>query len=498
MNKKVLAIDFGASSGRAIIGSLENGRIVMEEIHRFSNDPVIVNHTMYWDVLRLFHEIKQSLIKAKPYHVDSIAVDTWGVDFALLDREGRMLENPVHYRDKRTHGMIEHARRYLSSDDLYDHTGNQIMEINTAFQLLSIKEQRPDLLKRANKLLLMPDLFHYFLSGNMCAEASIASTTQLYDQKQKNWSQPVLDAFGFPRELFADVVESGTVIGTLSEELCQELGIEAIKVIAVCGHDTQCAMAAVPSSQEEFAFLSSGTWSLLGCELKHSVIDERSKRLNITNEQGYGGKTSFLKNIIGLWLLQESRRQWIREGKEYSFAQLGKMASEAKAFQCFIDPDDPLFTPAGDIPQRIRAYCERTHQYVPKDPGEITRCIYESLALKYRHALNDLAACTGKRFTALHMIGGGTQDHFLSAMCASACGMEVLCGPIEATAFGNIAIQLMAAGAINDLDEARKIIRASEPLQHYAPVDSDAWAEVDERLSSDFKSVSHDKGKGDV
>ena len=483
MNKKVLAIDFGASSGRAIVGSLENGRITMEEIHRFTNDPVIVNHTMYWDVLRLFHEIKQSLIKAKPYHVDSIAVDTWGVDFALLDEEGRLLENPVHYRDERTVGMKERSRHYLSADALYDHTGNQIMEINTAFQLLSIKEERAQLLERADKLLLMPDLFHYFLCGKKYAECSIASTTQLFDQKQKNWSQPVLEAFGFSKELFGEVVESGTVIGTLSEELCEELGIAPIKVIAVCGHDTQCAMAAVPSQQEEFAFLSSGTWSLLGCELKHAIIDERSKRFNITNEQGYGGKTSFLKNIVGLWLLQESRRQWIREGKEYSFAELGKMASEAKAFQCFIDPDDPIFTPAGDIPQRIREYCERTHQYVPKKPGEITRCIYESLAWKYRHAIKELEECTGKHFTSLHMIGGGTKDHFLSAMCASACGIEVICGPIEATAIGNIAIQLMAKGAIRDLDEARSIIRSSEALQHYEPTEREAWDQLDEQLS---------------
>ncbi len=475
MTKKVLAIDFGASSGRAMVAELSDGRIIMQEIHRFTNDPVLVHGTMYWDVLRLYHEIKQSLIKAKPYDVESVSIDTWGVDFGLLDKEGRLLENPIHYRDARTHGMIERSSQWIDQERLYERTGNQLMEINTAFQLLSLKEQRPDLLERSERLLMMPDLFHYLLSGKCCAECSIASTTQLFDQRKQDWAQDVISALGLSRHLFADVVPSGTRVGTLSEILCAELDISPIQVIATCGHDTQCAMAAVPTQKEEFAFLSCGTWSLLGCELTQPMINEASKHGNITNEQGYGGKTSFLKNIVGLWLLQESRRQWMREGKEYSFVQLGKMAAEAKGFQCFVDPDDPIFTPAGNLPKRIQEYCARSHQTIPQSVGEITRCIYDSLALKYKQTLRELENCIGRKFDVLHMIGGGIQDQFLMAMCADACGIPVVCGPIEATALGNVVIQMITQGIIHDLKEARALIERSEPLRRYEPRDPAQW-----------------------
>lgn len=481
MTKKVLAIDFGASSGRAIVGIFDGERVALEEIHRFSNDPVILGGTMYWDVLRLFHEIKQSLIKAKPYDVESVAIDTWGVDFGLIDKDGRLIDNPVHYRDARTNGMLDEAFKLIPKDDFYKATGNQFMEINTAFQLLSLVKNRPELLERADKMLMMPDLFSYFLTGEKKAEQSIASTTQLFDQNTKDWSRETVKALGISEEILPEITESGSVIGTLSKELCEELDIKPIKVIAVCGHDTQSALVAAPANNNDFAFLSSGTWSLLGTELDEPIINEKSLALNVTNEQGYAGKTSFLKNIIGLWLIQESRRQWIREGMEYSFMELETLAKEAEPFKCFIDPDAPEFTPAGNISKRIREYCEKSGQYVPQTVGEIMRCIYESLALKYKAAISELEECTGKKFETLYMIGGGTKDKFLSALTANSCGITVSSGPVEATAMGNVLIQLMAQGEVENLSRAREIVRASEKISYFEPENTDEWEKAYEK-----------------
>ncbi len=481
MTKKVLAIDFGASSGRAIVGIFDGERVALEEIHRFSNDPVILGGTMYWDVLRLFHEIKQSLIKAKPYDVESVAIDTWGVDFGLIDKDGRLIDNPVHYRDARTNGMLDEAFKLIPKDNFYNATGNQFMEINTAFQLLSLVKNRPELLERADKMLMMPDLFSYFLTGEKKAERSIASTTQLFDQNTKDWSRETVKALGINEEILPEITESGSVIGTLSKELCEELDIKPIKVIAVCGHDTQSALVAAPANNNDFAFLSSGTWSLFGTELDEPIINEKSLALNVTNEQGYAGKTSFLKNIIGLWLIQESRRQWIREGMEYSFMELETLAKEAEPFKCFIDPDAPEFTPAGNIPKRIREYCEKSGQYVPQTVGEIMRCIYESLALKYKAAISELEECTGKKFETLYMIGGGTKDKFLSALTANSCGITVSSGPVEATAMGNVLIQLMAQGEVENLSRAREIVRASEKISYFEPENTDEWEKAYEK-----------------
>ena len=409
------------------------------------------------------------------------------MDFGLIDADGRLIDNPVHYRDSRTAGMLDEAFKMIPRDELYKATGNQFMEINTAFQLLSLVKNRPELLKRADKMLLMPDLFSYFLSGQIVAERSIASTTQLFDQISKDWSTDTVKAFGIDTKLFPQIVESGTVIGMLSPEICKELDIKPIKVISVCGHDTQSALVATPAKEKDFAFLSSGTWSLLGTELDEPIVDENSLRLNVTNEQGYAGKTSFLKNIIGLWLIQESRRQWIREGREFSFMELESLAKEAEPFKCFIDPDAPEFTPAGNIPERIKKYCEKTGQYIPQTVGEIMRCIYESLALKYRAAISELEACTGKRFKTLYMIGGGTKDRFLSSLTACSCGITVSSGPVEATAFGNIAIQLMTTGDIKDLDSAREIVRNSEKIYTYEPKNTKEWDEAYNRFLSAVK-----------
>lgn len=477
MTKRVLAFDFGASSGRAIIGCFDGDKITLEEVHRFSNDPVSVGGTVYWDVLRLFYEIKQGIIKAKiAGGFDSIGIDTWGVDFGLIDSEGKLMENPVHYRDTRTAGLVDEAFKTMPKEKLYGITGIQFMELNTLFQLIALKKYRPWMLERADKMLFMPDLFGYMLTGKMCAEYSIASTSQLIDLDKRTWSKEILDAFGIKESVFAPLVQPGTVLGELSKEICEECGVDPVPVISVCGHDTQSAITSVPCEDGDFAFLSSGTWSLFGTELDKPIVNETSMNINITNEGGFDGSTGFLKNIIGLWLIQESRRQWKREGKEYSYADLEKLALAAEPFKCFIDPDAPEFVPHGNIPERVREFCRKTGQYVPETVGEIMRCIYESLAMKYRLTFEKLRECTERDYPVIHVIGGGTKDGLLCQMTANSCDRTVKAGPIEATVMGNVAVQLMSDGSVKNIGQARKIVAESSELKTFEPKDTDKWA----------------------
>ena len=479
MTKRVLAFDFGASSGRAIIGCFDGDKITLEEVHRFSNDPVSVGGTVYWDVLRLFYEIKQGIIKAKiAGGFDSIGIDTWGVDFGLIDSEGKLMENPVHYRDARTVGLVDEAFKTMPKEKLYGITGIQFMELNTLFQLISLKKYRPWMLERADKMLFMPDLFGYMLTGKMCAEYSIASTSQLIDLDKRTWSKEILDAFGIKESIFAPLVQPGTVLGELSKEICEECGVNPVPVISVCGHDTQSAITSVPCEDGDFAFLSSGTWSLFGTELDKPIVNETSMNINITNEGGFDGSTGFLKNIIGLWLIQESRRQWKREGKEYSYADLEKLALAADPFKCFIDPDAPEFVPHGNISERVREFCRKTGQYVPETVGEIMRCIYESLAMKYRLTFEKLRECTERDYPVIHVIGGGTKDGLLCQMTANSCDRTVKAGPIEATVMGNVAVQLMSDGSVENIGQARKIVAESSELKTFEPKDTDKWAKA--------------------
>ena len=479
MMKQVLAFDFGASSGRAILGTFDGEKITLKEVHRFSNDPVKVGHTFYWDVLRLFHEIKQGILKAKQYgEIDSIGIDTWGVDFGLIDEKGYLLENPVHYRDERNVGMIDEARKYMSRTEMYDRTGIQFMDFNTLFQLLSIRKNRPELLERADRLLFMPDLFAYMLANKMVSEYSIATTSQMVNIDTQDWDYDLLRTMKIPTHILCKIVPSGTKMGYLRRSLRAELGLDRIPVISVCGHDTQSAITAIPSESKDFAFISSGTWSLFGTELEEPVVNEKARKLNVTNEGGYDYTTAFLKNICGLWLIQESRRQWIREGKEYSYAELEQEALKAEPFRCFIDPDAPDFVAMGDMPERVREFCRKTNQYVPETVGEVMRCIYESLAMKYKYVLAGIEDCVEKKYDRIHVMGGGTKDTFLCALTASSCNRTVYAGPIEATVLGNVAVQLMASGVIKDIAEARKIIAKGENLKVYNPVDADKWEEA--------------------
>ncbi len=488
MAKRVLAFDFGASSGRAIIGEFDGEKISLREIHRFSNDPVSINGTVYWDVQRLFFEIKQGILKAKEDGgFDSIGIDTWGVDFGLLRKDGTLIENPVHYRDKRNDGMVEKGKEYMSHERMYDITGIQFMDFNTIFQLLSLKENRPYILEETDKLLFMPDLLAYMLTGVKSTEYSIATTSQMVDLQTKDWSDEILDTFGINKNILTDIVATGTVIGQLSDDICEELGVPKADVISVASHDTQSAISAAPCEYEDFAFISCGTWSLFGTEVKEPIINEASKKLNVTNEGGYDYTTAFLKNICGLWLIQESRRQWIREGTEYSYAELEKLALECEPFKCFIDPDAPEFAVMGNIPKRVKEYCKKTNQYIPQTVGEIMRCIYESLALKYRLTFDGIMECTGKTYDRIHVMGGGTKDKLLLDMTAQSCNVDVYGGPIEATALGNIAIQLISSGEIANINEARKIIAKGENLSLYSPHDRNEWEDAYKKFAEIIK-----------
>ncbi len=477
--KKVLSFDFGASSGRAMLAEFDGEKISMEEIHRFSNDTVIVNGTMYWDILRLFFEIKTSITKAvNSGGFDAIGIDTWGVDFGLIDKRGKLISNPVHYRDKRTEDIPEKVFETVSRDEIYKHTGTQFMRINTLYQLMYLKYNEPEMLQNAEKLLLIPDLFAYMLTGEMKAEASIASTTNLYDAYKRDWDFELIEKLGLSADLFPPVIKSGETYGLLSDEICEELGCEKVPVIAVPAHDTASAVAATPSTDDGFVYISCGTWSLFGIEAAEPIINDEVARLNFTNEGGFNDTVRFLKNIMGLWLIQESRRQWKREGEDVGFDVLEREALAAEPFKCFVDVDDPAFETAGNLPKRVKEYCQKTGQYVPQTRGEVMRCIYQSIAMKYKYTFNMLNRIGEQKYTKINMLGGGIKDKLLCRMTAAACNAEVLAGPTEATVMGNIAVAYHALGEIADFKAIRKAVSASTDIKRYSPEDSALWEEA--------------------
>ena len=475
MAKKVLAFDFGASSGRAMIGEYDGKLVNVTEIHRFSNDTVCTGGRMYWDVLRLLFEVKTAINKAvKEHKIDAIGIDTWGVDFGMLNKHGELISNPNHYRDERTVGMPEEVFETVSAKELYSLTGTQTMRINTLYQLYYVAKYRPELMAMTDKILFMPDLMAYFLTGAKRAEATIASTSNFLDPVHKTWNTDLLSRLGIPVSVLPEIIAPGESYGMLSKELCDEFDCEPIPVIAVCTHDTASAVAAAPT-EGDFVYISCGTWSLFGTELASPVINEKSEEIQYTNEGGYMGTTRFLKNIMGLWLIQESRRQWIREGENVSYADLEREALACEPFRCFIDCDAPEFEIAGNLPKRVQEFCRATGQYVPETRGEIMRCIYESLAMKYKLNYEALREVSGKNFTQINMLGGGIKDTLLCRLTASSTGVRVVAGPVEATVMGNIAVQLIALGEIADWKAARAIIKDSTPLKIYEPDDAAAW-----------------------
>ncbi|MEG2393420.1 MAG: rhamnulokinase family protein [Ruthenibacterium sp.] len=476
MKTTVLAFDFGASGGRAIKAVFEDGTLRYEEVHRFENVPIRQGGQLRWNLAMLMENVALGIQRAGLF--DSIGFDAWGIDFGLLGEDGKLLQNPVHYRDARTKGLRAQACTKIPASRLYAETGNQIMDMNTLFQLMASD------LSHAKTLLFMPDLFAYLLCGKAVCEETVASTGQLLSPRTRTWSKKTLQTFGIPETLFAPLVKSGTVLG--------EYAGSKAKIIATAGHDTQCAVAAMPvcpEQAESAAFLSCGTWSLLGTELDAPILTEKSNRLALSNELGANGKINYLKNIVGLWLIQESRRAWRSKGREYSYAELEQCAREAPALRYFIDPDAPEFAQPGDIPALVRAFCEKTGQGTPNTVGEIVRCLYESLALKYRFALEQIRAITQKKFSVLHILGGGTKDALLCQMTANSCKLPVLAGPVEATALGNVIVQLVALGALPDIAAGRAILRKTEAVRTYTPCETPAWDAAFEAFKALLQSL---------
>ncbi len=487
---KVLAFDFGASSGRAMLFTFDGEKLSIEEMHRFSNDPVMIGKHFHWDVLRLFFEIKQGINKtvlAGHKDIQAIGIDTWGVDFGLFDKNGKLLGNPYHYRDTRTDGMIEYADDKIGKKYIFERTGIQFNFFNTLFQFMSMVKDNDPLLSIADKMLFMPDIFNYLLTGVMKNEYSIASTSQLLEVHSKTWDKELMKKAGIPENIFGEIVMPGEVVGMLSDDICEELGCPKIPVIAVGSHDTASAVASVPVTEDyKYAYISTGTWALMGSELDAPNVNDTTYAYDFTNEGGVCGKIRFLKNIMGLWIIQESRRQWKREGKEFSFDDLEQAAWAAEPFKCFIDPDYVDFATPGNMPKKIRDFCERTGQYVPKTEGEIIRCAAQSLAMKFRMVTEAMEDITGEPLVAVHMVGGGIKDTMVCRFTASATGKKVIAGPVEATSTGNAAVQLMALGKVRDLTEARQIVKNSFPVKTYEPEDADAWNKAYE----DFKKIA--------
>ena len=475
---KILAFDYGATSGRAILGNFDGKVLTLEETHRFPSDPVMVNGTYTWDILRLYHELKKGILNTVNMgHSDiaSIGIDTWGVDFGLISKEGKLLGNPVHYRDTRTDGMIEEAAKTVSEKDIYGTTGIQFQKFNTLYQLLAMKKENDPLLDIADTLLFVPDLFNYFLTGVKKCEYTITSTSQMYDPVKGDWAYDMLEKFGIRTDILPEVIPAGTKIGNLKEDICAELGIPSIPVIAVAEHDTGSAVVSVPFSEKGAAYLSSGTWSLLGLELDKPIINEKMRELNYTNEGGINNSVRLLKNIMGLWINTECMRTWEKLGETVTFKYLAETAAKSEPFRSLIDVDDPRFFEPFDMPNKIMDYCRETGQPVPRNKGEFSRCINESLALKYREAIEGLDEIVGYRIPALHIVGGGCQNNLINQFTANAINRPVITGPVEATAIGNLITQLIALGEIKDLDEGREVIKNSFPMTTFEPQDTEAW-----------------------
>lgn len=470
MDKVYLAADFGGSSGRIIAGWLEGGKIVIEEIHRFGNHPVRLGDTLYWDYPALFDQMITGLKKAasKGYPVVSLGIDTWGVDFGLIDRNGKLLGNPVCYRDERTVGIPEKVSKILNPESHYATTGIQPLEINTLAQLFSIKGSAQ--LEAAEHLLFMPDLFSYFLTGEINNEYSIASTSELLDARSRNWSWETIKALGLPKHIFGKIVMPGSVRGTLRPEIAAETGLGEIQVIAVGSHDTASAVAAIPavSEEEPVTFLSSGTWSLLGVELPEPLLTKEALAAEFTNEGAVGGGIRFLQNITGLWILQRLMAQWKEGGEEQSFETLLPAAQEAQ-ISSLIPVADPAFTNPPSMESAITDYCLKSGQPVPQTKAQMTRCVLQSLAAKYREAIQGMTSVLHHRPTRLHIIGGGSQNALLNQLTADALEIPVWAGPVEATAMGNILVQAMTSGEVADLAALREVVRCSVNPQIFNP-----------------------------
>lgn len=482
--RRFLAVDLGAESGRAVLGTLEVGRLKMAEIHRFPNIPVRLAGHWHWDVLRLFDEVKAALRRTAAEvqgGIESIGVDTWGVDFGLLARDGSLLGLPFCYRDSRTEGALEEFLKVVPRERVYELTGIQFLPFNTLFQVYAMVRDRSPLLDAASDLLFMPDIFNYLLSGVKASEFTMATTSQLFNPRTREWNWDFFAAVGFSKRLLQKVVPPGTVLGSLRPEVAGETGPTDIPVIATASHDTGAAVAAVPAEGTGWAYISSGTWSLVGVEVKDPIINAKALAANFTNEGGVGGTFRFLKNVTGLWLLQQCRKSWSPD-QAVGYDELVAEAADATPFAALVDPDAPDFLHPPDMPAALGGYWRRTGQSGPQTRAGITRSILESLALKYRLTLDELRAVTGRPIDRVHVIGGGSQNRLLCQFTADAAGLPVIAGPTEGTAVGNCLVQALALGELRSLDELRAVVRASVKLERYEPRGMDDWRTAGERF----------------
>ncbi len=478
--KQYIAVDFGAESGRVTLGSVSPDKLVLEEICRFSNNPIEKNGSLRWDFNRLLSELKTGIgkaVKQTNSDIAGIGVDSWGVDFGLIGADGKLIENPYHYRNSRTDGMMEKAFELMDKREIYENTGLQFMQINSVYQLLAMRMANSDVLAKAKNLIFIADLFAYYLCGQVYGEYCLASTSQLMDMKTGQWSKEIFDKLSLPIDIMPNIVQPGTIVGQLTNEIVNELGCEPIDVIAVGSHDTASAVAAVPAEDNNWAYLSSGTWSLMGVEVPKIIINNKTFEYEFANEGGVENTIRLLKNIMGLWLVQECKRQWQKEGVELSYAELTETAQKAEPFTAYIDPDCGEFFSPGDMPKRINDYLRQSGQKTINDKGQMVRTILESLAFKYRRVFEEIEDITGTSPDCLHIVGGGIQNELLCQFTANAIGKRVVAGPIEATASGNILIQAKATGQIKTLAEAREIVRNSFDLKEYQPEDSQLWEE---------------------
>lgn len=484
MNKKYfLAVDLGASSGRTIIGTLEDGKVCLEELTRFEDTIIETGGHFYWDIFALYNEIIKALriVKEKDITLTSIGIDTWGVDFVYIGKDGAVLRNPACYRDPHTEGMMDdYFKNAIDSKTVYEKTGIQFMNFNSLFQLYTMKKAGNSAFENADKILFMPDCLSYMLTGKMVTEYTIASTSQMLNPKTKQLDDDLLHSIGLTKDNFGPITNPGTVIGTLTEEVQKMTGLGAIPVVAVAGHDTGSAVAAVPAKNEQFAYLSSGTWSLMGIEAKDAIINEKSYTLNFTNEGGIEGTTRFLKNICGMWLYERCRKEW--HDAPSSHRALQDEAMKKPAFQSIINPDNAMFANPESMVDAIQTYCKKTGQHVPTGYAEICRCIFDSLALRYRQVFSWLKEFASFDITTLHIIGGGSMNEYLNQMTADSLNVDVYAGPAECTAFGNIMLQLKAAHEVTDVWHMRKIIADSTDLKHYSPHHTEEWDKAYEKF----------------
>lgn len=488
-HRNFLAFDLGAESGRAVLGRLSSGKLSLEEKHRFPNPNGRINGHLHWNLLGQWEELKTGLRKtmqAGDTNLHGIGVDTWGVDFGLVAKSGEILGNPYHYRDSRTEGIMERTFRRVPREKIFQATGVQFMEINSLFQLISMRQTDGPILDCADTLLFIPDLFNYLFTGIRKSEFSIASTSQMYDPRKKGWAMELLQALDLPARIFPEIIPSGTILGPLRDDVASECGAGKIPVIAPATHDTGSAVAAVPteSDRPDWCYISSGTWSLMGVELSEPLINDKSLKYNYTNEGGVGGTIRFLKNIAGLWPVQECRRFWKREGRDHTYAELTEMARQAKPLTRILNLDTKPFLTPGEMPVKIDMFCQDTQQPLPTATGEYVRACLDSLVLTYRRTLEGLEDVLGRKISVIHIVGGGCQNELLNQMTADACARPVIAGPVEATGIGNILVQAMATGDVKSLSDARAIVRQSFNVKRYEPKDVKRWDEGYARFSA--------------